>query len=263
MSSNARIRFGGAILAGFLTIASMASASTVELGITSYSPKDVSAAQVGLDAFAAGLNTSAAYVQSSANEGFESFSAWNGVTGTSNPVTAVGSFTSLGGKGSGSSAINGGAALEVRSDAPMNWSRYNTSSPAGSNWLDTNDTLGIKWEVGGLPEFNAIAFLLTDVADVGAKFSITVGDTLFANLLGATKREQDGGLHLVTILLPNAVSDLSILLANDRLNDGFGIDNIFLANVAPIPVPPAAALLVTGVIALAGLQRRRKARAEA
>ena len=110
----------------------------------------------------------------------------------------------------------------------------------------------------GLGKFNSLSFFLIDAADVGAS-SIKVGETLFSQVLGAGGRTLNGNIQLVTILLPQAVSHLTVELINNRLNDGFGIDGASIAKVAPVPLPPAAALLGTGLLAL-GLLRRRAIR---
>lgn len=138
----------------------------------------------------------------------------------------------------------------------MRWGRFSTSDVLGGKWLDSNDTYGMKWDIGGLGKFNSLSFFLIDAADVGAKFSIKVGETLFSQVLGAGGRALNGNIQLVTILLPQAVSHLTVELFNNRLNDGFGIDGASIAKVAPVPLPPAAALLGTGLLAL-GLLRRR------
>ena len=76
--------------------------------------------------------------------------------------------------------------LQVRDDNHMRWGRYNTRRrrrPARrGNWLDSNDNRGIKWRIKGVGQFNAIGFFVTDVADVGGKFSIKVGETLYRDL---------------------------------------------------------------------------------
>lgn len=257
-----------AVLAAALSFgATAASAATVL--IDSFTPGDVAAAQAAkagflgrTDAGVLGdpLYASQGYrVQAHRVETFSGYAAWDGTagSGTTNPgATNVGSFTSLGGTGTGHSAIKGGHGLEVRQDNPFKWGRHGLEA---NKWLDSNDTYGMAWQVSGLDTFNALTFFLTDVADVGAKFSIKVGETLSGIIIGEHARTANGTIHFVRILLPEPVSDLLVELRHNRLNDGFGIDGVMVARIAPIPVPPAAALLVSGVVLLAGLRRRRRA----
>ena len=100
---------------------------------------------------------------------------------------------------------------------------------------------------------------LTDVADAGARFTIKVGDTLFSDLLGASGRLANGSIQFVRILLPATVTNLTVELRNSRRNDGFGIDRASVGRVAPVPLPPAALLLVSAAGALVALRRRRTA----
>jgi hypothetical protein len=150
--------------------------------------------------------------------------------------------------------------LQVRNDPTMPWGRYGTDAnvPLGGNWLDSNDNRGMRWDIGGMGEFNAVGFFLLDAADVGGKFSLKVGDTLFSDIAGAGGKLQNGNIHFVKILLSEAVSSLRIELMHDRTNDGFGIDGVTVANVAPVPLPPAAALLLPGLLALGALRRRAR-----
>ena len=241
------------LLCGLFAGALATSAGAATLQVDSFGRNDLVSAKTALQTFKA-APTAGKLVKSFRTENFESSSAWNGSSGTRDPVTTVGSFVSAGGIGHAGDTIDGGTALEVRNDNPLRSTRFDTEG--GSNWLDSNDTYGMNWEVGGLPKFNALAFLLTDVADQGARFSMTIGGTLFDSVIGDGTRFADGGIYLVKILLPEAVSSLSIAMLNDKLNDGFGIDNIMVARVAPIPVPPAALLLLSGIAGIAGLRRR-------
>ncbi len=248
-----------AVSALLLSLAAGAEAATVNL--TSFGRSDLAGAQQAHDDFLGHYT-----VNSLRSETFEDKAAWNGATGTTNPGnTNVGGFTTLGGTGSGASHINGGTGLEVRGDNDMHWGRFNAdrldNDLIGGKWLDSNDTLGMKWQVSGLGAFNALSFFLIDAADVGGKFSIKVGESLYSQVLGANGRTANGNIQLVTILLPEAVTNLTVELFNDRLNDGFGIDGASVANIAPVPVPPAAALLFTGVLALGALRRRHTRRA--
>jgi hypothetical protein len=256
-------RFWNALGSCVLTLGLGSAAAAATIDVSYFGRNDAVAAKAALDAFQAGTDGMIGpkqQMKSGRSEGFEKLDAWNGSTGAANPMTKVGSFASLGGIGSGGSAVNGGKALQVRSDDPWVWGRYNTSGVDG-NWLDSNDTLGMRWDVAVGEKFNALAFLLTDAADVGATFTIKVGDTLFSQVIGASGRLANGSIQLVRILLPEAVASLAIELRNDRLNDGFGIDGATVARVAPVPLPPAALLLFSGAAALFGVSRRRRAAA--
>ena len=141
----------------------------------------------------------------------------------------------------------------------MPWGRYTTSPVLGGNWLDSNDNLGMRWEIGGIGKFDSLAFFVLDAADVGGKFSIKVGDTLFSNLAGAGGKLRNGNIQFVRIMLSEAVNHLTVELMHDRTNDGFGIDGAAVA-LAPVPLPPAAFLLLTGIAGIAGLRRRSASR---
>jgi hypothetical protein len=200
-------------------------------------------------------------------ETFEGYAPWGVGGGTQNLTnTGVGSFTPFGNTGSGNSVVGGGSKLQVRNDNTMFWGRYNTYNtpplppgPVAGNWLDSNDNRGMKWQIDGLGQFNALAFFVIDAADVGGKFSIKVGDTMFRNLADGM-RLKNGNIYFLRILLPDLVDNLTIRLSHNIHNDGFGIDGAIVGEIAPIPVPPAAALLVPALALLAGVGRRARAR---
>ena len=102
---------------------------------------------------------------------------------------------------------------------------------------------------------------MTDAADVGGKFSIKVGDTLYRTSPAPTASSPTATSSFVKILLDEAVNNLTVELMHDRANDGFGIDGAAVGRIAPVPLPPAVLLLGAGFAALAGLRRRRTARA--
>ena len=254
MLSRVRLYLGGVLAAAALTLGPGAFAATVSLSFDTFERNQLPAAQAAMAGHATGLGLKGV-------ETFKSYKAWDGTSGTGNPQnTKVGSFTSFGAPGSGHSVVGDAGKLQMRNDPGMPWGRYGTdaSVPLGGNWLDSNDNLGMRWEIGGLGEFNTLAFFVLDAADVGGKFSIKVGDTLFSDIAGAGGKLANGNIHFVKILLSEAVSALTVELMHDRTNDGFGIDGAAVA-LAPIPLPPAALLLVPGLAGLAGLRRRRRA----
>ncbi|MBP7003138.1 hypothetical protein [Amaricoccus sp.] len=244
-----------------LGIGSAAAAATID--VSYFGRGQAAEAKAALDAFQAGTDGTIGpkrQLKSATIENFKGFAAWNGAAGAADPTTSVGAFAALGGHGKGGTAVNGGTALQVRNYFPENWGRFDVGAADG-NWLDSNDTLGMRWDVATGGKFNALAFLLTDVADVGAKFTIKVGDTLYSQVIGAGGKLANGSIHFVRILLPETIENLVVELRNDRLNDGFGIAGATVQHIAPVPLPPAVLLLASGAVALFGVSRRRRAAA--
>ena len=251
MLSRVKLCLGAAVAAVALTMTTGAFAATVNLSVERFQRHDLGAADAAMSSFLSGVSLKG-------QETFEGYKAWDGKSGTTNPSnTKVGSFTAFGTKGSGQSVVGDPTKLQVRSDDTMPWGRYSTSgSTVGGQWLDSNDNLGTKWEIGGLGKFDTLAFYVLDAADVGGKFSIKVGDTVFSNLAGARGRLKNGNIQLVKIMLSEAVSKLTIELMHDRANDGFGIDGASVG-LSPVPLPPAMLLLGSGLAGLVVLRRRR------
>ena len=250
-----RLRLGAAVAAAVLAATSMASAATVNLSYQPFTRANLAQAQAAAAAVTGSLS-SVRY------EGFESYQPWGTGSGTQDlRNTAVGSFTPFGTTGSGKSVVGSGTSLQVRADNQMYWGRYNDNGAGGlqpGNWLDSNDNRGIKWTIDGIGSFDRIGFFLGDVADVGGKFSIKVGDTLYRNLANGA-RLPNGNLYYVTILLSEMVDSLTIKLFHDVHNDGFGIDNIVVASAAPIPLPPTLLLMAPALGLVAVARRRRRA----
>jgi hypothetical protein len=254
-----RVRlFAGGVLAAAVLSSSAAGALTLTQGgvtmqIDTMDRAALASARTMKDDFLAAHTVSNLHVET-----FGSHKAWDGTSGTSDPQhTAVGRFSAGGAAGSGKSVVNGGHATEVRSDNTMRWGRYNTDL-LGGNWLDSNDNKAMKWEISGVGNFNTLAFFVLDAADVGGKFSIRVGDTRFTDLAGG-KRLANGNIQFVRIALDTAVDRLKVVLHHDRTNDGFGVDGMIVGDMKPVPLPPAAFLLIGALAALGGLRRRRRA----
>lgn len=192
-------------------------------------------------------------------EDFEGFSEGNVGNGF---ATSVGTFSTLGGTGTGGTVTgadfaNDGSLLAVR-DGDVYGRSSTTSALSGEKsddkFLDSNDTFGIAWMVSlGGSMFDRIALTLTDAADVGAYMRIVVGDDSYVlSNLG------NGARKIVEINFDSAISVASVFFGNTngngsvRLNDGFSIDDIA---VSQVPLPASALLLLGG---LAGLSRFRK-----
>jgi hypothetical protein len=257
MLATVRPRLGAAVLGAALVLASAAGAATANFAFDTYLRGQLARAQSDRAAFRAALAGIDLHV-----EGFEGYRPWGQGTGTQNlRRTAVGSFTPFGKTGGGHAVVGNGSKLQVRSDNAMRWGRYNldgAGGPKAGNWLDSNDNQGVKWRIAGLGEFDTVGFFVSDAADVGGKFSIKVGDTLYRNLAGVGGELRNGNLHFVRIRLPEAVDRLTIKLFHDMPDDGFGIDGVLVGkSVAPIPLPAGLLLMLPALGLLAGVGLRR------
>lgn len=262
MLNRVRLLAGGILAAAVLTTSSAGALTLSQNGITvdldRFDRTGLSAARTMRDDFLAAHIVNTMHVET-----FEDHKAWNGRSGTSDPQnTKAGSFSAVGPAGTGKAVVNDGRSTEVRKDNDMHWGRFDTDKHApgvlGGQWLDSNDNKGMKWEISGLGNFNTLAFFLTDAADVGGKFSIKIGNTRFTDIASG-KKLANGNIHFVRIALEEAVDSLTVFLRHDRTNDGFGIDGAMVADLKPVPLPPAALLLVGGLAALGGLRRRSRA----
>ncbi len=237
MFKTMRSALAGAISIAALGLSSGASAATLGISVETFS-------LAGFNAYKAGLS-------SSATETFEQAQgvAASQLSGGFSSVL-VGGFATLGGKGSGSSVIGDGTDLGLRNSP--NFGRKNTTE--GGRWfLDSNDTLGMSWEVntGGL--FNSIAFTLSDAADAGATLSVLAD----GGLLETFVKQKNGVTDFIVISFSDMISGATINLSNTRLNDGFAIDDATVG-VAPVPLPPAIALLVAAFAGMGWFGRKRR-----
>jgi hypothetical protein len=253
-----RLRFGGLVAAALLAMTAAAGAASVDLDYSTYNRGKLARAQTAIADFKAALPSGFR------TEGFEGYKPWGKGKGTQNlRNTAVGSFTAFGRTGSGDAVVGSGSKLQVRNDNRMRWGRYNddgVGGPQPGNWLDSNDNRGIKWRIKNVGKFDTIGFFISDVADVGGKFSMKVGDTVYRDIADGAKL-RNGNIHFVRILLSEAVDKLTIRFSHDIADDGFGLDGMVVGRSAPVPLPPAAALLLTGLLGVYGLRRRGARRA--
>lgn len=250
--------------AGLLVGAALpAGAASVSIGVDAFTLDQTAEAQSAYEAHVAG----AAWRKA---EDFESMPSWNGVDGTDNAVvTKAGTIKGVSEEpGSGHTAINGGAGLEVRdtklkgmADFTPVWGRQNLSE-GGKNWLDSNDLTKMVWTIGAdtkLGKFDRLSYFLTDVGDIaGTDFSVTVSGKGIQTATQHITAQANGEVNLVRILLDDFVTEATVTMTSQR-NDGFGIDDLTIAQVAPIPLPLPGLLLMAGLGGLAFVARGRKA----
>lgn len=225
-------------LAGAMSVTGALAASAVTIDVQTYS--------------AANYTTVSGYfIDVPTEQNFDSMSVGEiGVDYTAVLATNVGDFSTSStenGTGTGNSVIGDGDTLAIREGS--NFGRVDTSLAGQGRFLDSNDTLGILWNVATGNLFNRVIFSLSDAADVGATLTIAAG--------GATRDfslQPNGVVDLIIITFDSLIANAEIELRNSQLNDGIGIDQI---SVGAIPLPAGGVLMLSALGGLA-LARRRK-----
>jgi len=199
-------------------------------------------------------------------EDFEGLGIANGA-GQVGPslATAVGTFSSAGGQGTGGTvaglAGNTGTQLALRTGDVFG--RTNQVPTNGRWYLDSNDTFGMIWNVNVGGAFDMVAFALSDASDQGAYLRIVTDGITREVRTGAALA--NGNDRLVVISFTQAVTAATVSLVNYtafgggtmRLNDGFSVDGMQV-RLSPVPLPAAGVLLVAGLGALGAMRARRK-----
>lgn len=236
--------------------------SVVTTAFLALSALPAASATISVSSFSATAYNAAVGSGPTTIETFETFAEGNVADGF---ATAVGTFATVGGVGSGGTVTradfdNDGAMLAIR-DGNVFGRSSTTSALSGNSqdgtFLDSNDGFGIAFTASlGGQLFNRIVLTVADAADTGAILQVLVGDTAVS-----IAQEGDGNKRLVAIHLGEAVETASIFFNNldkngsTRRNDGFSLDDI---SVSAVPLPASALLLLAGIGGLGAYGRRKK-----
>lgn len=173
------------------------------------------------------------------------------------PLTSslVGTFSSTGGTGSGSTCGSNGGDCTNLALVEGTINGQGNLVPDNGVWsLSSNDTLGVNWDVelDGGQEFNQVVFAIEDPSDNGALVTVSAaGETVIDAFEGANNNDS----FIVRVLFDSPVDAASITLANSKRNDAFSIDG---AAVAAVPLPAAAWLFGSALLGMAGIGHRRR-----
>jgi hypothetical protein len=160
-------------------------------------------------------------------------------------------FTRLGQCGTGESVIGDGCSVVDKNnpDAPDAFGRF---SPFKLDWIDSQDIDDLVWTVTSDVPFQSMTFALVDAHDQPNSYFNMIYDGTEIWEIPTQLPNRNLFWLMVTFDGPVTTADLRF---TTRHNDGYGI---LAARVAPVPLPPAALLLLTGTALIAGLRRRRR-----
>lgn len=183
-----------------------------------------------------------------------------GPTGGTTIGASVDDFERLGKCGYGNSVVNDGCSVVSKSDptAPDAFGRFDPS-PAGY-WIDSQDTDVLKWTVSSSTAFSTLIFAVTDAYDQkGSHFTMSYKDAgQWKSIWDIPSQLTSGNLFWLMVDFGKQVTSADLRFST-MLNDGYGISGVSIESPAPVPVPPAALMLLTGPLLLSLLRRRRKA----
>ena len=237
-----------------------ASAASVNIAFEAFAgPSEITDAISARDAFIG----NAPKIYTETFDGFTACPATNCDSTSPSLDTNVGKFTRFGTPvGSGSSNVTPNDQVVVRSGNPDPFGRFDVEG-SDDNWLDSNDHMGIQWDIpgnSGLSDIVRLAFFLIDVDDVG-NFGFNIdavgGDVASQVIESPMTNTNNANLQLVKMSFDRPIDLVSINMEAGR-NDGFGVDGL---QVASVPLPAAGVLLLGALGGLGGasaLRRRRK-----
>ena len=173
--------------------------------------------------------------------------------------TAVGTFTTSGGTGSGGTcrALGDRRCDNIAIQYDVNTFGQDNITPVGGSWsLNTNDTLGFSWtaRLPGGGAFDSLVVALRDAVDAGADMTVTAGSAtrVFSDF-------ENGNVALFQVLFDDPVTSADVTFTNSRPNDGYNIDGAAILDTTPVPLPAPALLLLGGLGALVAAKRFRRA----
>lgn len=170
-------------------------------------------------------------------------------------------FRGIGNCGHGRSVVNDGCSV-VTKENPAAADAYGRFDPVHGAWIDSQDIDDLQWTATAPVAFTALTFALTDAHDqANSHFEMFYKDNgIWKQIWDIPTRRADGNLFWLTVDFGKAVdaAEFRFTTKTGGGYDGYGLSMVTV-EPAPVPVPRAAILEISGAAMLAGLRRRRKA----
>lgn len=170
-------------------------------------------------------------------------------------------FDRIGNCGGGGSVVGNGCSAIVKTDpnAPDAFGRFD---PLGDYWIDSQDINELKWTVRSPTAFTALTFALTDAHDQrNSFFTMSFDDGgSWTSIWDVATQQSNANLYWLSVDFAQSLTEVSFLFSTKVTPgfDGYGISALTVSPaLAPVPVPAAGLLLVSGAMLMAGLRRRK------
>lgn len=145
-------------------------------------------------------------------------------------------------------------AIKILDSDPLSGSRNTTTGGQNFLYLDTDnpgtDLTGSTTTISLYNSVDAFGFNFTGVAEPGTTFKVSIGSVVFD--LGLNNPENTPLFWGIS-----GLGSFTDIILSTSLDSGYGVDDITFGST--IPLPPALWLFGTGLLALAGSARKRKA----
>lgn len=184
----------------------------------------------------------------------------NAPTGGTVIDLVVDDFDRAGNCGGGGSVVGDGCSAIVKTDpnAPDAFGRFD---PLGNYWIDSQDINELRWTVSSPDAFTSLTFALTDAHDqLNSFFQMFFDDAGSLTQIWDIATQQDNAnLYWLSVDFGTARNEATFQFSTkvEPGYDGYGISALSVQSPAPVPAPPAAVLLGSGALVIAGLRRRK------
>lgn len=177
---------------------------------------------------------------------------------------SVNDFVRIGACGGGGSVVNDGCSVIVK-DNPLAEHAFGRFDPLGGDWIDSQDIDELLWVISSPAKFASVTFALTDAHDQdNSHFRMFYKDGgIWQQIWDIPAKLPNGNLFWLMVDFGKDVESAEFRFSTKvgAGYDGYGISQPTLPDIpAAVPLPPAAPLLLSAGLLMAGIRRRQSQR---